>query len=306
MTEDRQWLRKCSLILADASGEGVDLSELRLTFKVVKGELQTPNTAVIKVYNPTPETTEKAQKEFSRVLLQAGYESNFGLIFSGSVIQFRSWGENNTDRVFEIWASDGDAAYNYSVVNESLPAGGGVKELIMAAARSMKEKGVSGESLQDALPDLAENFLPRGQALYGPSKKILRRAAGDAGFAWSIQDGELRIVENAGYLPGEAVELNAATGLLGGPEQTNEGIRVKCLLNPRLRIGGRVKLNNGEINMARQDVFMGDLALPGLDRDGLYRVLKMELAGDTRGADWSMNLNCVGLDDIMNTPLDGV
>lgn len=300
----RQWKRQCSLILADASGEGLDLADLRVAFQVVKGDLQTPNTASIRVYNLAPGTLERARKEFTRVLLQAGYESNFGLIFSGTVIQYRFWNENNTDGVFDIWASDGDEAYNYAVVNTALPADSSVKDMILACAKSMKEKGVSIESLQESMAGLPDKTLPGGQVMYGPAKKYLRQAAQDMGFSWSIQDGELRIIDDAGYLPGEAVELNFASGLLGSPEQTNNGVKVKCLLNPRLRVGGRVKLNNQGIALARQDIFMGAAALPSLDRDGLYRVLKIEIKGDTRGNDWSMDLLCVGMDDALNTPLD--
>ena len=227
----------------------------------------------------------------------------FGLIFSGQVIQFRQWTEHVTDTVFEIWASDGDAAYNYAVVNRSLPAQSSIKDTIMACAKEFKDKGVGMGKLPEKLSGIMDQVLPRGQALYGPARKYLRRSGKEAAFSWSIQNGELKIIENAGYLPGEAVELNWASGLLYSPEQTPQGIRVKCLINPRLRIGGRIKLNNADVMMARKDIFMGDLALPSLDRDGLYRVLKMDIRGDTKGNEWLMELTCVGLDDIMHTPL---
>jgi hypothetical protein len=298
-----QWKRRCSLILADKSGDGLDFSDLRLVFSIVKGEMQTPNTATIKVYNAKPETLAKARKEFTRVLLQGGYESNFGLLFSGTVIQYRMWDENNTDKIFEIWASDGDAAYNHAVVTQSLPAGSSAKDMIMAAAKEFKAKGVGMEEMPEKLTGTLQQSLPRGQVMYGPAKNYLRSIGHDAAFSWSIQDGELRFVENAGYLKGEAVELNFATGLLGSPEQVQAGIQVRCLINPRLRIGGRIKLNNEGIVRARKDIFMGDMALPSLDRDGLYRVLKMTVTGDTRANDWHMQLTCIGLDDIMRQPL---
>lgn len=54
----------------------------------------------------------------------------------------------------------------------------------------------------------------------------------------------MQMVPARGYLPGEAVVLSAGTGLIGTPKANDKGIEIKCLLNPRLRIGGRVRLDN--------------------------------------------------------------
>ena len=48
------------------------------------------------------------------------------------------------------------------------------------------------------------------------------------------------MIPSGDIFPAEAVVLTAETGLVGAPEQTNDGIKVRCLLNPRLRIGGRI------------------------------------------------------------------
>ncbi|WP_258181637.1 hypothetical protein [Burkholderia cenocepacia] len=71
-----QFGRKVSLIIGFDSGESLDLSELRIVFRVQRGDLQTPNQARIRVYNVSETTARRAQKEFTRVVLQAGYEGN--------------------------------------------------------------------------------------------------------------------------------------------------------------------------------------------------------------------------------------
>ena len=43
---------------------------------------------------------------------------------------------------------------------------------------------------------------------------------------------------------------------------------------------------------------------PKLDNDGLYRIIKCEFTGDTRGNDWYADLVCIGIDDTMHLPLD--
>ena len=72
----------------------------------------------------------------------------------------------------------------------------------------------------------------------------MRDTARRTGTAWSFQKGKMQMVPASGYLPGEAVVLSAGTGLIGTPKANDKGIEIKCLLNPRLRIGGRVRLDN--------------------------------------------------------------
>jgi hypothetical protein len=106
------------------------------------------------------------------------------------------------------------------------------------------------------------------------------------------------MVSLGGYLPGNAVVLTSESGLIGQPEQTNDGIKVRALLNPRFRVGGRVKLNNNSILRFKTDLKVGAFnKAPRLDEDGLYRILAVEFKGDTRGKDWYADLICVGIDD---------
>jgi len=110
------------------------------------------------------------------------------------------------------------------------------------------------------------------------------------------------------YLPGEAVVINAKTGMIGTPAQTNEGINAKTLLNPLIRVGGRVKLNNADIadykiNLAQP---LSPANIPPSKRaDGTYYVLVIEHSGDTRGIDWYTTLVCLSIDPSSN-PLNSV
>lgn len=300
MSENRQWIRSCSLALADRSGSGIEMGDLRVTFKVTRGEIETPNTADIRVYNLSEQTASQVQKEFTRVILLGGYRDNTGVLFSGNIIQIRRGKENGVDRWLEVFAADGDQAYNFATVNTTLSAGTDASDQVRTCQQAFTDKGVdAGHS-----PDLSGQKRPRAKVMYGMARKYLRETAENTGCGWSVQNGKLQIVKNDAYLPGEAVVLTAATGLIGTPEQTNEGIKVRCLINPRLRINGRIKLDNASIQRGKEDIHMGDLGLARINNDGFYRVLKMALTGDTRGNDWYMDLICIGLDDTSRMPLD--
>ena len=48
-------------------------------------EQETPNSASIKVYNLSEATAGRICKEFTRVILQAGYQGNCSVIFDGNI-----------------------------------------------------------------------------------------------------------------------------------------------------------------------------------------------------------------------------
>jgi hypothetical protein len=47
-----------------------------------------------------------------------------------------------------------------------------------------------------------------------------------------LTDGQLDVIEQRAYRLGDTIELSAATGMIGQPVQSIEGIRIKTLLNP--------------------------------------------------------------------------
>jgi len=299
-----QWLRKCTLLVSDKEGEGLDLSQLRIKFSVKRSDTQTPNMAEIRIYNLEEQTANRIKKEFSKVILQAGYESNFGVIFQGNIKQVYSGRENATDTFLDIIAGDGDLAYNFAIVNTTLAAGAGQSDQINAAIGSMNGKGVSAGSV--ATSSTAK--LPRGKVMYGMARDYLKQSSESTDTTWSIQDGKVQFVPVTSYLPGEAVVLTAKTGMVGTPTQTNEGVNVKCLLNPKLKIGGRVQLDNE--NIARLKINLSQPGSPAnipapITDDGVYYVLVIEYQGDTRGQEWYSTITCLNLDVTAN-PINAV
>jgi hypothetical protein len=290
-----QYLRKANLVVAGADGEGLDLSPLRFTFKTKKSDAQTPNTAEIRVYNLAPETAKKIREEFKTITLQAGYESNYGVVFTGNIKQVRFGRESGTDTYIDIAAGDGDDAYNFAVVNSTLAAGAKQSDQINAASGAMAEKGVG----KGFIGDTGGQALPRGKVMYGMARDYLRQTAQASGTSWSVQDGKLQIVSLTGTLPDQAILLNSKTGLVGTPEQTNDGIKTRCLLNPLLKIGGKVQIDERDVATAKLPDTSKDSTAnkpASISSDGIYRVLTIEHSGDTRGNDWYSDIVCLDVD----------
>ena len=290
-----QYLRKFDLVVFGSDFEGLNLSELRCKFVVKRSDTMTPNIADIRVYNVAEQTALRIRQEFKRVVLQAGYEGNYGVIFQGNIKQVIIGRESATDTYIDIVAGDGDRAYNFSIVNTTLAGGSGLADQVQASIGSMAPNGVAA----GFLGDFGGEVLPRAKVMYGNSRNYLRDVAQTTNKTWSIQDEKVTFVSKKSYLPGERVVLTSKTGMIGTPQQTNEGVNVKCLLNPMLKIGGLVDIDNKSIERLKINLSVAgspsNIPAP-LTADGAYYLLVVEHQGDTRGVDWYSNLICLNAD----------
>lgn len=301
LDNNAQFGRKASLLLVNASST-LDVSDLRFKFEINAMDVESPTNASIRVYNMSEGTAQSVRKEFTEVVVQAGYSGNFGVIFRGTIKQFRKGRENATDTYLDILAADGDIAYNYSVVNRTLAAGSSAEQRIDAAVAAMQPNGVAKGTY--VLPNTA-GTLPRGKVLFGLAKAALRAQTQNIGATWSIDGGKVNVVGLLGYLPGKSVVLNGQTGLVGRPEQTIDGIRARCLMNPKLVVGGTVQIDNKAINQTLQqdpnaapipfNQWVGLQQIADLASDGIYRIFVVEYKGDTRGQDWYCDLTLLAV-----------
>lgn len=298
LTGPQQYLRRCSLTIDRAGGPALDLSQLQIKFQVQQSQLQSPNIAKIRVFNLAEHTIHRigAQAEFTDVLLQAGYTGSFGPIFTGSVVWARM-GRQGATNYMEMQAADGDAAYTYSTIGVALAAGSTAQDVVAACLKAMAPYGVTEGSIPADLPNIK---MPRGRVLFGMTRDVLRQVGQMLGCSWSISHGVITFIPEESYLQGNAVVLTSSTGLIGLPEQTQDGIMIKCLINPQITVGRMVTINNTLVNKANYNLsytgVVNNALLPSVANDGNYRVLAIDYSGDTRGQDWYCILTCISLD----------
>jgi hypothetical protein len=299
----KQFGRFVNLVLANG-GTGLDLSKMRIRFMVSQNDADAPNTAEIRVYNLSNKTVKQAMKEYDSVVLDAGYEDNHAIIFRGTIKQFRRGKESNVDSFLDILAADNDIGYNFGMLNQTFAPGVTPREIIDACAKAMGcDVDPNVDKVIDGLQSTGGVILnPRGKVAFGLARVYMRNLATTLNSRWSIQNGQVTLIPLSGYLPGEAVKINSLTGMVGIPEATSEGIQVRVFINPQIRVGGAIQLNNGDITQSQ----IRDRFFPGYksqtfiastaEGDGFYRVLVAEHKGDTRDLNWYTDLVCLNLD----------
>src|SRR5712664_721266 len=218
----QQFGRVATLLLFNQQCEGLYLSELRFNFEVVAADVETPNTATIRVYNLSSQTIDLAIQEFSSVVLQAGYEGNVGEIFRGTVKQFRRGKERNIDSFLDIYAADTDPAYNFGFVSTSLQAGSSSSDRVaqiidgMQKAQDDAEASIHASAAKQAItldPAASEyldkngGILPRGKVFYGLGRSYMRDLATTIKARWSIQNGVVTIIPLDSYISDDPIVI---------------------------------------------------------------------------------------------------
>lgn len=138
--------------------------------------------------------------------------------------------------------------------------------------------------------------------MYGMARDGLTDVAKSTNTSWNIQNGKVNFVPIKGYAEGDIVKINSRTGMIGVPRQTNDGIMIDCLINPMLRIGSRVQIDNRDlvtqqINREAYALTFRTFPFPAnLNNNGVYKVLVIEHEGDTRGDRWVSHLTCLSVD----------
>lgn len=277
---------------------------LRISFHVFQNTIQSPNTAEIKLYNLSPDHVQRFhKKEFSTVTIDAGYDDNHGVIYRGDVKESRYRHEDNVTDYVVLFCGTGDRAYNQTPVSTTLAAGHTPMDRTNVALKAMAPFGVS---LGTVNVDLSQPRYPRGIVFASMARDVLRLVASSAGATWSIQnDGKAHIVDERKPVPGDPViDLNSKTGQVFFPEQTENGIVVRSLINPALDIHKKVRLNEKDIQQADPD-YQG-IASSASQRnqnlastvkiasDGIHVIWFLERVGDfVQNGDWCDISTCI-------------
>ena len=302
-----QWLRYArlklakvvSVVLVDPKDTmTLDLSEMHFRFQINGSFMQTPNIAVVRIYNPSEETAKTIVDEYDQLSIEAGYESNHSVIFIGTIRQYKRGRENTTDTFIELMASTCDVNYNFGFMNVTLGGAENPATWRDVYSSICQHMGVSEDFVTQELIDTrGRAFMARGRAFFGLTRVHANELALAFQSNWSIQTvngvNVLVLTQTAGLRPGQAIILGPETGLVGVPEATVDGVQARCLLNPLLQVGALVQINQDlitqtDVPLARRTPSTRDLTpiTAATTKIGLYQVMAADHIGDTRGQEW--------------------
>ena len=258
----------------ESTGNAIEITDLRIQFKVTKNLGKHPNKAIIGVSQLSSTTRAEIERKPLRVMLHAGYDGVARLLFVGDLKRAYSKRAGPTEIVTEMHVADGIRAFAHARMNRSYKPPTSIHRVLSDAAQSM---GLQLPPDIDQAKELRQP-MPSGLSANGATRDVLTRALAPLGYGWSIQNGQLTILRDEGVRAGEAFLVNQSTGLVESPEATEperpkqrSEVKFKTLLYPELNPGSAVKLESEFLNLQ-------------------LKITDVSHEGDTQGTSWTTDV----------------
>lgn len=262
------------------SAQTVEISDLRVQFKVEKSLEKNPNSAEIKITNLSEHTRASMTTFGSKVILRAGYGDRQAQLFVGDARVIDHTREG-ADWVTRIQAGDGARGYSHGRVSRSFPPGTPFADVIGFVGNAL---GIDGSAITKKVASVAGRQFAHGYTAHGRASTELDKVLRAAGYEWSIQDGKLQVLEPGEGTTEKVVELSSDSGLIGSPEMSVSKPRKKAKTGKAKKTKPPVlkfkALLSADIAPGRRVSFVSE------KHTGIHRVLKITHSGDTHGGDW--------------------
>lgn len=252
------------------------LERFRIQFKIKLTSGKHANTCELTINNLNHDTRTAIVKRPLTVIVEAGYDPDYRLLFTGDVKRGSGSEPDGPDWKTTIFLGDGERALNHAYADgRQYKAGTPVRSIVQDAARSL------GLSLPDDVANLSvlSARTTTDSVLEGWAADELERLLAPYGYHFSIQRGRLQVLADETSRPETARLISEDNGMIGSlsygaPDEkgTPPSVKVKTTLYPELTPGGRVQVKSSR------------------EGSGLYRVVSVEHSGDTDGSDWQTEL----------------
>lgn len=267
-----------------ASASAFEPEALKATFDIAQYGFQAFWHADIVIYNLDGPTTQYILKAGDTVTVKAGYQTGvYGQIFKGKLFQPLWERENVNDFKLTLHCILGRDLITNNFVNFSQSAFASQTEVVRRIAAEAFNMPIPVAYLA---PNLKTSQDPRGSTYFGSPGKHLDQIAEDNNMQWWIDSNGLNMGSMAQSDGAPALVYTPSTGIVGTPQQTQDGVAFRVLLDSRLQIKFppmEAKIDNSSIRLAKAQI--GQL-ISILDQDGLYIVGGVRHIGDTRGIEW--------------------
>lgn len=294
----QQFGRAYELTVSTTTGEVITLTTtawepeaLAISFEVSQNGYQAFWFADISVYNLNSPTEQKVLRAGMDVVLKAGYQAGpYGEIFRGKIFQPLWEREGVTDYKITLHCVVGldEITNNYVSMSHSRYATQAdlIARMAAAAHNPLEVQYLDREAL-------SKKQLPRGKAIFGAVGKYFNQIAVEnkMSFWYGPQGVNIGPFGNAGGTP--LLTYGPGTGLLGTPQQTQDGVSFRTNLDSRIGVrmpATLIKLDFQSIRQAPQTFgqYFGVLA-----QDATYAVLGVRHVGDSRGNTWDTEVTGV-------------
>jgi hypothetical protein len=281
-----QFIREAKVLVTNQDGLGVEFSNVRILFQVLKSSDSSSNTTEISIYNLNNDTSTFLEQNNLTIVLMCGYRSasdDLKVIFEGEITNAVTT-MNGADKITTIYAGDADTGINLSEYQKTYRANTKIKTIIKEIATSMN---VIVEDQNIA--DIPETSFINSYIAVGSTKKLLDELFKKIDLEWYVNDGIFYARKRIDIESTNAILISSQTGLIGSPLRKNEkstgyneteaGVSFTSVLNAELQVGATVNIESIYADAKTQ---------------GLFVIKEVKFEGDTHGTPWYTKCLCLG------------
>jgi len=256
--------------------------QFKITFEILQDFGGFVSYCDLAIYNLSADTANNAFKKGDKIAFRAGYQDTIDSIFIGTIknILRERRGPNTITRLI---CRGGRQADESKQINETLGVNTRITDIIKACGKALDYPIVIEDSqFADIDP------YPRGYVLNGDPRVYMDNLAKTHDFSYIVENERMIVVRNNAFRQGDVHVVSQFTGMESIPEITEVGADVIIRLNPRIRIGGRYRIESELATFNFSNLFFQNV--PESAGKGEYRIFKLAHSGDSFGDTWSTKI----------------
>ena len=257
----------------------------------------------LSIYNLDPVLRgEIAVHTYNIITVEYGYEDEGGLLttmFEGKIMRPQHKRQDVVTDETVIYAYDSGQFKAYGFFSKTYQDGANYYDI----AQDILEKG--NVKISYALSEKLKNYTVKGsKSFYGKQDDLLRDLAEEAGLTYKAENNVARIFGDSEDLEEIIVftkeaqngQINSESGLIGIPTLASDGIYLKCLVNPKIKIYSKIKISNSIISV-EQDGMVPNVSAGGqFSSSGIYKIVKITTRFSNDGSQNYMDLKAISTD----------
>lgn len=289
----RRFLRKVRVTMGGVADEvipaaavrpaAIVIEDLYIRFRIRKEVTNTPLEGVIDIYNLNESNETRIRERAERVLLEAGYEDGgLEVIFDGAVRRVKRQ-RVDLDRITRIHVGGKTSR----------------AETLLSERRSIFMRTYEGTvTVRDIIRDgVAELGLVLDEASFaqvpadavetdfrynGSTQLMMQERLRPLGIDWYEEDG---VIYFSAYRKSaddrlDGVLISERSGMIGTPTTTDDGVRVRTMLDPRLRLDTRFRIESSVLDRPAAGDAVNEAAAELAN--GTWKIISVTHSGDNR------------------------
>lgn len=212
-----------------------------IQIEIMKNLSGKPNEGIVRMFNLSDSTENQIIETGKRIRVFAGHNGNPVLIHDGDIRRVdRDPDENSLNRITSVSLGGNLVKLSQSIFNKAYSGQVAVKQIVQDAIPTF------GLELAD-IDQIPDNEFLNDYSFTGKTSDLLDEILDPIQVQWFENDNFIKFSAREKALE-SVVLLNPKTGLIGSPSMTDKGVKFTSVLDGRLTLNSRVKIESNLIN----------------------------------------------------------